>query len=162
MQKLSDAGGSAFGLNINISALISSFGAMAAKAAIAAGAAAVVALAVGTVAKAIDDSVHYYDRLIEAGDNVIKNGEAQVKSHKSNIDALKQLKPRFDELSEGVDDYGKNLSLTTEEYDEYNSIVQEIAKISPDLVAGYDLERGAIINKNEAIENDGCSRGLCC
>lgn len=45
---------------------------------------------------------------------------------------------RYDELSEGVDQFGRNVSLTDEEYKEFLSTSNELAELFPDLVVRTD------------------------
>lgn len=45
---------------------------------------------------------------------------------------------RYDELSEGVDQFGRNVSLTNEEYSEFLSTSNELAEIFPELVVRTD------------------------
>lgn len=70
----------------------------------------------------------------------------------SNISTLKGLKDEFTELSKGVSQYGDNISLTTEQYDRYREIVQQIVGMSPSLAEGYDTENGYIADKNGLLE----------
>lgn len=79
----------------------------------------------------------------------LKQQQSQIKS---NISSLESLKDEFDELSKGVDEYGNNISLSTEEYAKYKSIVEEILGYTPTLISGYDKEGNAIANKNGLIE----------
>ena len=60
---------------------------------------------------------------------------------------------RYEKLSKGVDRLGKNVSLTTEEYKEYNSISNDIAEMFPDLVAGYTEEGNAILSVKTNLES---------
>lgn len=70
----------------------------------------------------------------------------------SNISTLKELKDEFTELSKGVSQYGDNISLTTEQYDRYREIIQQIVGISPSLSEGYSTENGHIADKNGLLE----------
>ena len=79
----------------------------------------------------------------------LKQQQSQIKS---NISSLESLKDEFNELSKGVDEYGNNISLSTEEYAKYKSIVEEILGYTPTLISGYDKEGNAIANKNGLIE----------
>ena len=45
---------------------------------------------------------------------------------------------RYDELSKGVDQFGRNVSLTDEEYSEFLSTSNELAEIFPELVVRTD------------------------
>lgn len=79
----------------------------------------------------------------------LKQQQAEIKS---NISSLESLKDEFDKLSKGVDEYGNNISLSTEEYAKYKSIVEQILGYTPTLISGYDKEGNAIANKNSLIE----------
>lgn len=70
----------------------------------------------------------------------------------SNISTLKGLKDEFTELSKGVSQYGDNISLTTEQYDRYREIIQQIVGISPSLSEGCSTENGHIADKNGLLE----------
>lgn len=44
---------------------------------------------------------------------------------------------RYKELAAGIDSLGRNISLTDEEFKEYNSLANEISDMFPELVTGY-------------------------
>ena len=69
-----------------------------------------------------------------------------------NIATLQGLKNEFNLLSVGVTQYGKNISLSADDYDRYKEIIQKIVEISPSLVESYDIENGYLVNKNELLE----------
>ena len=53
---------------------------------------------------------------------------------------------KYGKLSKGVNDLGENVSLTTDEYAEYQSIVNQIASQNPKLVSGYNSQGDAILS----------------
>lgn len=71
---------------------------------------------------------------------------------KDNIKTLKGLKDEFKSLSACVDDYGNNISLSADDYARYQEIVESVIDLTPDLIAGYDAEGNAIVNKNALLE----------
>ena len=75
-----------------------------------------------------------------------------VDEARKNISTISGLKDEFNKLSKGVDDNGKNISLSTDDYQRYLDIVKTITDISPELIRGYDAEGNALANKNELIE----------
>lgn len=75
-----------------------------------------------------------------------------TKNLSSGISSLNNHTEEFEKLSKGVDDFGKNISLSSDEYDRYQSIVSEILNYTPELIQGYDSEGKAIANKNSLIE----------
>ena len=96
-------------------------------------------------AKALEEAADAASKAIEAYENFIDKS-------KTNISTLSSLQKEFDRLSQGVDSYGANLSLTSQEYDRYKDIVKTVVGISPELIAGYDAEGNAIANKNSLLE----------
>lgn len=70
----------------------------------------------------------------------------------SNISKINELKGRYEELAKGVDENGKNVSLTKEEYDEFKSIVDKIIEISPNVVKAYNTQGEALLDYKNLIE----------
>lgn len=70
----------------------------------------------------------------------------------NNISKINELKSRYEELAKGVDENGKNVSLTKEEYDEFKSIVDKIIEISPNVVKAYNAQGEALLNYKNLIE----------
>lgn len=68
---------------------------------------------------------------------------------KKTVDSLKN---EYAELSKGVSKSGQNLTLTTEEFERYHEICNQIADIYPTLVSGYDSEGNAILNLKGNLE----------
>lgn len=77
---------------------------------------------------------------------------ASSKKTVDDIATLEGLESEFRYLSTGVSEYGENISLTADEYARYQSIVEEIVGISPDVVEGYTNEGEAIVNNNGLIQ----------
>ena len=73
---------------------------------------------------------------------------------KSDFDTsnANSLASRYKELSKGVDGLGRNISLTADEYSEYQSVCNEIAEQVPSLVSGYDEQGNAILNCKGNVE----------
>lgn len=113
---------------------------------------AVVSMAVAGI-KSIYESVHKSnEELIQDADDLKAAYETTANEIGSDLSTLRGLEDEFAELSEGVDDYGNNISLASDEYERYKEIVQTIVGISPELIAGYDEEGNAIANKNGLLE----------
>lgn len=87
----------------------------------------------------------------EVTQNVISNYENANNEIEKNISSVEDLRSRFDELSKGVSDSGKNISLSADQYKEYQDIVSKLVDINPSLIRGYNDEQQAIIDKNNAI-----------
>ena len=76
-----------------------------------------------------------------------------ISTSNQNISSLESIASEFEYLSTGVSKYGENVSLTSDEYERYQDLINEIVKISPNVVEGYDNEGKAIVNKNGLIED---------
>lgn len=88
----------------------------------------------------------------EVTQNVVSKYQNTREEIDKNISTVEDLKSRFEELSRGVSDSGKNISLATDQYQEYQDIVSQLVDINPALIQGYNDEAQAIIDKNNAIE----------
>jgi len=113
-------------------------------------AAATAIIAAFAVVKGIINGVE--KRAQEAGEKVRESFEENFTKAGETINSLNSYKDRFNELAKGVDEFGHNISLSTEEYDEYLSISRELKDLSPSLIAGYNAEGEAIIRKGAAID----------
>ncbi len=100
----------------------------------------------------INDLATSQQRAIETANELTTAYKQNVDSAKSNISTLEGLKNEFNKLSKGVDTYGNNVGLSTEEYKRYKEIVEQIVGISPSLQTGYDKEGKAIADNNGLVE----------
>lgn len=60
--------------------------------------------------------------------------------------------PRFAELSKGVNEFGKNISLTDEEYEEFLSLNNQIAEMFPELDLGFDSNGNHILSLSLSVD----------
>ena len=72
-----------------------------------------------------------------------------LREHKKTIEDISK---DYADLSDGVDKLGNNVSLTTEEYERYNEITNQIADMFPHLIAGYTDEGNAILTVKGNVE----------
>ena len=70
----------------------------------------------------------------------------------SDTDTYATLTDEFRELTKGVDKYGNNISLTSDQYERYKAICEQIVGIQPSLAMGYDSATQAIGNNANALE----------
>jgi hypothetical protein len=77
------------------------------------------------------------------------NATNTLREHHSTIE---DIKDDYEELANGVDNLGNNVSLTTEEYERYNEIANQIADMFPQMVAGYTEEGNAILKLKGNVE----------
>ena len=111
-----------------------------------------VSIAISALIKLVDNLVHANEKAIEKAEDLRDKYNDFKETNASNVKTLNDLKDEFEELSDGVSQYGDNISLTTEQYARYQEIVQQIVGMSPSLAEGYDTENGYIADKNGLLE----------
>lgn len=74
--------------------------------------------------------------------NAYKDAQNTLKSNKNTIN---EISSDYERLSKGVDDFGNNISLTTDEYKKYNEITNKIADMFPEMISRYTKEGNAIL-----------------
>lgn len=124
--------------------------------------------AIGKVFEAIDDYRHRSENIIKAGqeakdsiDNTFKSFEEgkqsimdlgssfgdQTEQIKNTGDAIDQVAEKYVELRKGVNqNTNENVSLSTDEYQQYIDLSSKLASQFPGLVAGYDSQGNAVLN----------------
>lgn len=76
----------------------------------------------------------------------------KVLSESSDSSQYKTLSDEFSVLAEGVDKYGNNVSLTSDQYERYKAICEQIIGIQPSLAEGYDSTTQAIGNNANVLK----------
>lgn len=109
---------------------------------------------VAAVGAGIAIFAHFHESAKELKERI----EEVTSSYREQHDALTKVKADYDtsnedsmiskygKLSKGVNEFGENLSLTADEYSEYQSIVNTIAEQIPSLVIGYNSQGDAILD----------------
>lgn len=90
---------------------------------------------------------------IEAMETAVNDYNSALSKSKDNISTIQSMQTEFAVLSQGVNDSGKNIGLSADEFDRYNQIVSELTSMNPELVKGYTAEGNAIVNRNSAIQD---------
>lgn len=111
-----------------------------------------VGLLINLVVQGVNKLIHANEEAIESAKKLREEYEEFKSTNTSNVSTLKGLEEEFNELSKGVSQYGDNLSLTTEQYERYKEIIQQIVGMSPELAEGYSTENGYIADKNGLLE----------
>lgn len=110
-------------------------------------------LVVIPIAMAIFQNLHKStEELVESSNELKESFQEFSDQTQSNIETLRGLSDEFERLSEGVDRYGRNISLSADDYERYRDIIAEIVGISPELAEGYDKENGYLVDKNGLLE----------
>lgn len=124
--------------------------------------------AIGKAIEGIDYLYHYDENIIKAGqeakdsiDSTFKSFEEgkqsimdlgssfgnQTEQIKNTGDAIDQVAEKYVELRKGVNqNTNENVSLSTDEYQQYIDLSSKLASQFPGLVAGYDSQGNAVLN----------------
>ena len=80
-----------------------------------------------------------------------------AKSFKSLKDSSDEIIPRYAQLAQGVDAFGKNINLSEEQYSEYISLNNKLAEMFPSINMGMDTNGNAMLrlsgNAEELTKN---------
>ena len=109
---------------------------------------AIAAIGIGvTLFSKYTESAEELAERIEEVTTKYKEQHAELSKLKGDYDTSNEdsMISRYGELSKGVNEFGENLALTTDEYSEYLSIVEQIASTNPELVTGYNSQGNAIL-----------------
>ena len=88
----------------------------------------------------------------EIASNSISEWEEANQKYKENGETFEELAEKYTKLSKGVDSLGRNVSLSTDEFDEYHDVTNQIAEMMPNLVKGWDSENNAILTVKDSVE----------
>ena len=113
------------------------------------------------VSAGLDFAINGLMDFINRADNIKQAVEESTSSFKQQRDEIAKNKSSFDEaaqsyekLSSGVNKLtGENISLSTDEYEEYANAANTIANITPSLVSGYDAQGNAILDTTGKVED---------
>lgn len=111
-----------------------------------------IAAAIGAVVAVVSHFIITAKEAAEAAEEALttyKNAQNTLKEYKQTIESISE---NYEKLSKGVDDFGNNVSLSTEEYERYNEIVNQIAEMFPQMVTGYTDEGNAILSLKGNVE----------
>ena len=78
------------------------------------------------------------EELIESSNELKESFRAVKEQAEDNITTLQGLSEEFVRLADGVDRYGRNVSLSANDYERYKEIIEQIVGISPELIEWYD------------------------
>lgn len=107
--------------------------------------------AIQAVIDGISHLINAEQEAIEKADNIKNEYNSAIEEIESNASSLSELKDEFEELAKGVDDSGKNVSLSADQYARYLEIVDQVVKMNPSLIKGYNEEGQALVDRNNLI-----------
>ncbi len=122
--------------------------AIAFNAALTMGISALITFAVQGISKLINAKKELAENVEEVTSKFKEQHEALIK----NKSPFESQAKRYVELSKGIDEAGRNISLTADEYLEYQGIANSIADQIPTLVKGYDEEGNAILTVKDSVK----------
>lgn len=97
-----------------------------------------------------------YANRVKYAQEGLENFNSNVTESKKNLETQKnwieEHGERYVELSRGVDNYGKNVSLTADEMSEYNSLTKDIESMFPNMISGYNDQNQAIVKMKGSVD----------
>lgn len=160
---ISNASSKASGSTSVITSLSTAFSSLAAKlgvSTIALGGFVAAIAAIGGIAlyKTFKKESEYVENLtsdIEELTNTFNSSNSEIQSTISSIDSVSE---KYQKLAVGVDKYGNNVSLSNDDFEEYNKISNQIADTFPELITGYSDTGVAILECKDNIDllNEAC------
>ena len=100
-----------------------------------------------------------WDQLSNKQEHAIEKGNETIDNYKNIQQQMAQTSSwiqtngdRFTTLSKGVSSLGNNLSLSNEEYAEYQQLASQVANQFPELITGYDSIGTPIIGAAKSVE----------
>jgi hypothetical protein len=109
-------------------------------------------VAVTAVSSWIGWLVGQHDRLTNKANELNQALNQQRQTLQQTGQTIKSISPDWERLSKGVDRNGKNISLTTQEFEEFNRMQTQIAEMFPHLIKGYTDEGQVILSLRGDVE----------
>jgi len=108
---------------------------------------------VDTFTKSADEIKQEATEISQAYSDTVNEINSNLESLGITFDAksITTLENEFTTLSAGVDRYGNNISLTSDEYERYREICEKIVGINPLIASGYDSATEAIGNNASVL-----------
>lgn len=111
----------------------------------------VAAIAISIVESIVSKISQHQQEAIQSGEDAVSEYESSTKELKEMSLTIGEISDRYAELSKGVNSLGQNVSLTTDEYSEYNKMSNQIANMFPTLIQGYTDEGNAILSCRDNV-----------
>ena len=115
--------------------------------------------AISNIVTLFDNWIHAFEKTAEAAEEAESRISEVKKSIKSTHDTVLGssgtggIAQEFAELSQGVDATGRNLSLTSDEYERYLELSNQLADLFPTLTRHYDENGNAIVNLRGDVDS---------
>lgn len=116
----------------------------------------VVMWAIGEVISIATTAIDNYANRVKYAKEALDDFNSSTKEQQDDLSSQKtwidENGKQYEQLAEGVDKYGHNISLTSDEFTEYKNLTKEIAETFPSMVSGYNEQNEAIIKNKGSIE----------
>lgn len=86
-------------------------------------------LAIDLIVTGIINLINAQENAIKKADEALANLEERRESLQNNRTAINEISGDYQRLADGVDKFGRNISLSADEYDRYNQIANQIAEM---------------------------------
>lgn len=112
--------------------------------------------AIGEVISLATTAIDNYINRVKYAKEALDDFNSSIKEQQDGLSSQKEWIDKngaqYEKLAEGVDKYGHNISLTSDEFTEYKNLTKEIAETFPSMVSGYNDQNEAIIKNKGSIE----------
>ena len=88
---------------------------------------------------------------VKAGNEAVKTYTNSQKTYKENTKTINSANEAISQYSYGVDEQGRNISLTVDQYRKYTDAVKSLTKAYPSLIKGTNSSGQAFIDNSSAI-----------
>ena len=116
----------------------------------------VVMWAIGEVISIATTAIDNYANRVKYAKEALDDFNSSTKEQQDDLSSQKtwidENGKQYEQLAEGVDKYGHNISLTSDEFTEYKNLTKEIDETFPSMVSGYNDQNEAIIKNKGSIE----------
>ena len=96
---------------------------------------------------------HLETQAKEAAEEITKTYNDTIDETTKKISTLESNRDILNSLSSGVDQFGNNVSLTNDEYEQFLAASKEIAEVSPSLIKGYTAQGDALVATGQALDD---------
>lgn len=101
----------------------------------------------------VDDTPKSFSTIKSEIENLSTDIDSTASAYRELKKISDELIPRYAELANGVDAYGRNVSLTDEEYEEFLDTQNKLAEMFPEISAGMDENGNAMLNLDHRAED---------
>lgn len=100
----------------------------------------------------INEWIHAEEYAAAAANEARDAYKSQMDELGNTRSTIQEISSEYETLAQGVDTFGRNISLSAEEYERYNEIANQIAEMFPDMVQGYTTEGNAILAQKGNVD----------